>query len=115
MPSADPGNPAGLASGTIEIKYTLLGDAQPRRSRQRHRLRHFGRKLQQGGPPRHSGWDEGDFNTTVRSTAPTFAEFGGEFQQGASLAAVSSDDTSAWNGVCIGTDFWPTAGPASSA
>ena len=25
--AADPGNPAGLASGTIEIKYTLLGDA----------------------------------------------------------------------------------------
>ncbi len=25
--SADPGNPAGLATGTIEIKYTLLGDA----------------------------------------------------------------------------------------
>ncbi len=25
--SADPGNPAGLGSGTLEIKYTLLGDA----------------------------------------------------------------------------------------
>ncbi|MGD0462148.1 MAG: autotransporter-associated beta strand repeat-containing protein [Tepidisphaeraceae bacterium] len=25
--SADPGNPAGLSSGTIEVKYTLLGDA----------------------------------------------------------------------------------------
>lgn len=25
--SADPGNPAGLPAGTIEIKYTLLGDA----------------------------------------------------------------------------------------
>ena len=25
--SADPGNPAGLSSGQIEIAYTLLGDA----------------------------------------------------------------------------------------
>jgi len=25
--AADPGNPAGLASGQIEIMYTLLGDA----------------------------------------------------------------------------------------
>jgi autotransporter-associated beta strand protein len=25
--SADPGNPAGLAAGTIEVKYTLVGDA----------------------------------------------------------------------------------------
>ena len=34
MPTrADPGNPAGLASGTIEVMYTLLGDVTWRRSR----------------------------------------------------------------------------------
>jgi fibronectin-binding autotransporter adhesin len=44
--SADTGNPAGLASGTIEIEIHASGRHEPRRRRQRRRLRYPGREFQ---------------------------------------------------------------------
>jgi hypothetical protein len=56
--SADPGNPAGLASGQIEIKYTLLGDTNldgvVSGSDFTTLLGNFGKSA--------SAWDQGDFN-----------------------------------------------------
>ncbi len=56
--SADPGNPAGLSSGQIEIKYTLLGDANldgvVNGDDFTILLGNLGKSV--------SAWDKGDFN-----------------------------------------------------
>ena len=56
--SSDPGNPAGLASGTIEIKYTLLGDANLDGVVNAEDFTLFSENLSRSGMM----WDQGDFN-----------------------------------------------------
>ena len=56
--SADPNNPAGLAPGTIEIMYTLLGDANLDGTVNSEDFTLFSNHLGQSG----MSWDEGDFN-----------------------------------------------------
>ncbi len=56
--SADPNNPAGLASGTIEIMYTLLGDANLDGTVNAEDFTLFSSHLGQSGMM----WDDGDFN-----------------------------------------------------
>jgi alpha-L-arabinofuranosidase len=56
--SADPNNPAGLAPGTVEIMYTLLGDANLDGTVNSEDFTLFSSHLGQSG----MSWDEGDFN-----------------------------------------------------
>ena len=72
--SADPGNPANLPSGTIEIMFTLLGDANLDGIGQQRRLHAVFANLGKSGMM----WDDGDFNydgtvnaKTSRCSRPT--------------------------------------------
>jgi hypothetical protein len=56
--SSDTGNPAGLASGTIEVKYTLLGDANLSGVVDGTDFGIVAANFNKGV----SGWDQGDFN-----------------------------------------------------
>ena len=56
--AADPGNPAGLAAGTIEIKYTLLGDADLNGIVNGIDFGILAANFNKGV----SNWDQGDFN-----------------------------------------------------
>ncbi|MGD0464670.1 MAG: hypothetical protein ABSB74_19470, partial [Tepidisphaeraceae bacterium] len=66
--SADPGNPAGLASGTIEIKYTLLGDATLTGTVTGTDFTILATNLGKVV----SGWDQGDFLYTGTVTGADF-------------------------------------------
>ncbi len=78
--SADLGNPAGLASGTIEIKYTLLGDAnldgKVNGADFAILAANFNKSVSGA-----SGWDQGDFN------GADFAFLAANFNKGASQSA----------------------------
>jgi hypothetical protein len=55
--SSDPGNPAGLSSGTIEVKYTLLGDATLAGTVDVADFGILAANFNKGV----TGWDQGDF------------------------------------------------------
>ena len=57
--SADPGNPAGLASGQIEVMYTLLGDANLDGKVNGTDFNLMATNFNQAVT---DGWDKGDFN-----------------------------------------------------
>jgi hypothetical protein len=81
--SADPGNPAGLAAQTIEIKYTLLGDTD---------LNGVVNGVDFGILAANfnksvSRWDQGDFNYDNIVNGIDFAELAANFNKGASGAA----------------------------
>jgi fibronectin-binding autotransporter adhesin len=88
--SADPNNPAGLASGTIEIKYTLLGDAnldgKVNGADFAILASNFNKSV--AGV---SGWDQGDFNYDGKINGADFALLAGNFNKGASGSAVAGD------------------------
>jgi hypothetical protein len=81
--SADPGNPAGLPSGTIEVKYTLLGDAnldgEVNGTDFAILAAHFNQSV--------SSWDEGDFNYDDKVNGGDFTLLAANFNQGASARA----------------------------
>jgi hypothetical protein len=82
--SADPGNPASLSSGTIEIAYTLLGDAD---------LNGIVNGVDFGILAANfnksvSRWDQGDFNYDNIVNGIDFADLAANFNKGASGADV---------------------------
>ena len=93
--SADPGNPAGLASGTIEIMYTLLGDANLDGAVNGTDFAILASNFNKADAVGHSGWDEGDFNYDGAVNGADFAELAANFNKGASQSAVDSTDTAA--------------------
>jgi hypothetical protein len=81
--SADPGNPASLPSGTIEIKFTLVGDANLDGTVNSEDFTPFSQNLGLSGMM----WDDGDFNYDGTVNSEDFTAFSHNLGQTASLAA----------------------------
>jgi fibronectin-binding autotransporter adhesin len=81
--SADPGNPAGLSSGTIEIKYTLLGDANLDGIVNGIDFGILAANFNHGV----TGWDKGDFNYDNVVNGIDFGQLAANFNKGASGAS----------------------------
>jgi hypothetical protein len=90
--SADPGNPAGLSSGQIEIMYTLLGDANLDGKVNGTDFNLMAANFNQAVT---HGWDEGDFNYDGKVNGSDFVLLANNFNQFASQSAVSSADVNA--------------------
>jgi hypothetical protein len=79
--SADPGNPAGLASNQIEILYTLLGDAnldgKVNGADFAILATNFNKQV--------GGWDAGDFNYDHKANGADFASLAANFNKGTSI------------------------------
>ena len=90
--SADPGNPAGLSSGTIEIAYTLLGDANLDGKVNGTDFNLMAANFNQAVT---NGWDEGDFNYDGKVNGSDFVLLADNFNQFASQSAVSAADLAA--------------------
>jgi Dockerin type I domain/PEP-CTERM motif len=80
--SADPGDPANLPSGTIEIMFTLLGDANLDGTVNSEDFTPFSQNLNQSGV-----WDQGDFNYDGTINAEDFTPFSANLNQSAILAS----------------------------
>jgi hypothetical protein len=88
--SADPGDPAGLPSGELELKYTLLGDANLDGTVNAEDFTPFSTNLGQSG----AVWDQGDFNYDGTVNAEDFTPFSHDLGQTAEQAGtlvVASD------------------------
>jgi hypothetical protein len=83
--SADPGNPAGLPSGTIEIAYTLLGDADLNRTVNGIDFGILAANFNKAV----TGWDQGDFNYDNIVNGIDFADLAANFNKGAAGADVA--------------------------
>jgi DNA-binding beta-propeller fold protein YncE len=81
--SADPGDPANLPADTIEIMFTLLGDANLDGTVNTEDFTLFSHNLGQSGMM----WDDGDFNYDGTVNAEDFTLFSRNLGQSASLAA----------------------------
>ena len=90
--SADPGNPAGLSSGQIEIAYTLLGDANLDYKVNGTDFNLMATNFNQAVT---NGWDKGDFNYDGKVNGTDFVLLANNFNQFASQSAVSSADLAA--------------------
>jgi hypothetical protein len=95
--SADPGNPAGLSSGQIEIKYTLLGDANLDGAVNGSDFAILASNFNKAV----SGWDQGDFNYDGAANGADFASLAANFNKGASQSAnvAALDSFAAANGL----------------
>jgi hypothetical protein len=82
--SADPGNPAGLAAGTIEIKYTLLGDADLDGSVTGSDFTILASNIGKSA----AAWDKGDFDYDGSVTGSDFTALVGNLGKSASGADV---------------------------
>lgn len=113
--SADPGNPANLPSGTVEIMYTLLGDANLDGKVNGADFTVLASNFNQGG----KSWDEGDFNYDGNVNGADFTLLASNFNQSATQSAVSAADLEALdafaaaNGISLGPINVPE--PASAA
>jgi autotransporter-associated beta strand protein len=83
--SADPGNPANLASNQIEIAYTLLGDANLDGKVNGADFAILATNFNKAVTG-SSGWDQGDFNYDGKINGADFAELALNFNKGASQA-----------------------------
>jgi hypothetical protein len=83
--AADANNPAGLASGQIEILYTLLGDANLDGSVNGSDFTIMAKKFNQAVP---NGWDKGDFNYDGAVNGTDFTLLAKNFNQAAQIGAV---------------------------
>lgn len=81
--SADPGNPAALASGTIEIMYTLLGDANLDGKVNGTDFNILAANFKTGG----DSWDEGDFNYDGSVNGTDFNELSANINRQSDAAA----------------------------
>jgi hypothetical protein len=90
--SADPGNPAGLSSGQIEVMYTLLGDANLD-----HKVNgtDFNLMATNFNQAVTNGWDKGDFTYQHKVNGSDFVLLAANFNQFASQSAVSAADMTA--------------------
>jgi fibronectin-binding autotransporter adhesin len=88
----DPGNPAGLSSGQIEITYTLLGDANLD-----HKVNgsDFILMAANFNDSVTNGWDKGDFNYSNAVNGDDFVLLADNFNDFASQSAVSAADLAA--------------------
>ncbi|MGD0390586.1 MAG: fibronectin type III domain-containing protein [Tepidisphaeraceae bacterium] len=84
--SADANNPAGLSSGQIEVKYTLLGDAKLAATVNGPDLAIVAANFNQS----FTGWDQGDFQYDGVVNSPDLAEVAANYNQGDSGASVAS-------------------------
>jgi hypothetical protein len=86
--SADAGNPAGLSSGTLEIKYTLLGDANLDGAVNGIDFgivaANFNKSV--------NSWDQGDFDYNGAVNGVDFGNLASNFNQGVSGADVAALD-----------------------
>jgi hypothetical protein len=102
--SADANNPAGLAADTIEIKYTLLGDAN---LDGKVNGADFTLMAANFNDAVTNGWDEGDFNYDGAVNGSDFVLLADNFNQFASQSDVSAadltalDDFAAANGISL--------------
>jgi hypothetical protein len=87
--SADPGNPAGLAAGQIEIMYTLLGDAT---LDGKVNGTDFNLMAANFNKAVTNGWDQGDFNYDGKVNGSDFILLADNFNQFASQSAASAAD-----------------------
>jgi autotransporter-associated beta strand protein len=88
--AADPGNPAGLASGTIEVEYTLIGDADLNRTVNGI---DFG-ILAANFNKTVTAWDQGDFDYNGIVNGIDFTALASNFNKatsGASAGATAAD------------------------
>jgi autotransporter-associated beta strand protein len=85
--SADPGNPANLPSGTIEIMFTLLGDANLDGTVNAEDYTPFSHNIGQSGMM----WDDEDFNYDGTVNAEDYTLLSHNIGQSAVLAASASD------------------------
>jgi len=90
--SADPGNPADLPSGTIEILYTLLGDAN---LDGKVNGADFTLMATNFNDSVTAGWDQGDFNYDGAVNGGDFVLLADNFNQFASQSTVSAADLAA--------------------
>jgi hypothetical protein len=82
--SADPGNPAGLSSGQIEIKYTLLGDADLNGTVNGIDFGILAANFNKAV----SRWDQGDFDYNNIVNGLDFTALAANFNKAASGASV---------------------------
>jgi hypothetical protein len=80
--SADPGDPANLPTDTIEIMYTLYGDANLDGTVNGEDFSLFSHNLGQSG----MAWDDGDFNYDGTVNSEDFSMFSANLGQTANLA-----------------------------
>jgi len=90
--SADHNNPVGLASGEIEIAYTLLGDAN---LDGKVNGSDFTLMAANFNDSVTNGWDEGDFNFSNTVNGDDFVLLADNFNQYASQSAIAAADLSA--------------------
>jgi hypothetical protein len=83
--SADPGNPAALASATIEIRYTLLGDTNLDGVVNGVDFGILSANFNKGV----TGWDAGDFNYDNAVNGVDFSDLSANFNQGANTTATT--------------------------
>ena len=89
--SADPGNPAGLPSGEIEILYTLLGDANLDGKVNGTDFTIMAANFNDSGRT----WDQGDFNYDGLVNGADFVLLANNFNDFASQSAISAADLAA--------------------
>jgi hypothetical protein len=87
--SADPNNPAGLATNQIEIMYTLMGDAN---LDGKVNGSDFTLMAASFNDSVTNGWDEGDFNYSGTVNGDDFVLLANNFNLFASESAVSAAD-----------------------
>jgi Glycosyl hydrolases family 18 len=108
--SADAGNPANLSAGTIEIRYTLLGDANLNGVVDGTDFGILAANFNKGV----NGWDQGDFNYDGVVDGTDFADLSANFNQGVSLPAVDPSLTIVPTATVTDTDNSPTVSPVLS-
>jgi MYXO-CTERM domain-containing protein len=81
--SKDPGNPAGLASGTLEVKYTLIGDADLNGTVNGIDFGILAANFNKAV----TGWDKGDFDYNNIVNGIDFTHLAANFNKAASGAA----------------------------
>jgi arabinogalactan endo-1,4-beta-galactosidase len=86
--SADPGNPAGLASGQIEVRYTLLGDANLDGAVNGSDFAILASNFNKAV----NGWDAGDFNYDGSVNGSDFASLASNFNQGTNASLAMAAD-----------------------
>jgi len=89
--AADAGNPAGLASGQIEVMYTLLGDANLDGKVNGIDFAILAANFNKAV----GGWDQGDFNYDGAANGSDFALLAENFNQGSNGAGVSAANMAA--------------------
>jgi autotransporter-associated beta strand protein len=102
--SADKGNPAGLSSGTIEVAYTLLGDANLDGTVNGEDFTILASNFNQSV----TSWDQGDFNYDGTVNGEDFTLLAANFNQQVNGADSAGDDAAldafaAANGISLPT------------